>query len=141
MKRMIASLIAVALMLSIVTASAFSNEDKSALSLNLLLVKFFEQEDTDTLFDLDGSRAFVDDDGDVVLYLEADSDYLFTFDPPAARDLINMIWGVFNDFHVQYSSRPFYLSLNYRDEILMHTGGFVLIDQLNGGIYPVLNNQ
>lgn len=136
MKKICTILLALVLACSLVSASASQNEETSALVVNLLLLELSKDDNMQIIFDLSQSKAFVDEDGDVMVNLEASSRIVFSLDPAMAHELVANLWGIFSDLHIQFSSKDLYLAVWYGNDILMYTGGGVVIDELNGGIHP-----
>ncbi len=115
--------------LAFTACSALATDEMSALMLNVLINKIGENEEVTFLFDTRASRAYVDDEGDVMVRLESNLSWsFFNLNPDSSLEMVQQMWKSFHNVHSELSIADLYLSIHYKRDILYFTGGSVIID-------------
>ena len=129
MKKAVALVLLVVLVSLSGMAYAGENEDMSVAMLNIMIVKLGQTEDASVLFDIDDSYAYVDDEGDVIVCMESNFPYsIYKREAATIRPQLCVFWSAFNDIHVLFSKRDFYLSIVYSGTPVYFVAEDMLID-------------
>jgi len=131
MKKGLVVLLAVVMLIAAagaVPTRADTGTEISLLAVRLLLIEIGKLDEVDTIFNLNKSDAYIDDEGDIIVTLRSRIPYSIFKSTSESISLAANTWTAFNNLHKEYSSAELYLFIETEDEIIYFTSGDYVVD-------------
>ena len=141
MKKLLAILLAVILVGVTSVGVAGSGEQLSAATCSVMLEKLYDLEEFEIMFNRRYTKAFVDSDGDVVIYFESrlSKSTLMSIEDTIVTFVCD-IWTNFYEVHSLVSDAGLYVYIWDGSNLVYMTGGNTVIDYYDN-IIPFVHNS